>query len=77
MSVEETYKCDGLNCEQVRKETNHWFRVTETADEWTKNISPSLTIRPWRGMSGNSDKHFCGQACVQKFVEQWMNKQLK
>ena len=69
MSARTVYQCDGPNCEQQRKEVNHWFQMrcvpSFGADPAT------LFIFKW-GSTSDGCKHLCGQECVQKMVEKWL-----
>ena len=68
MSAKTVYQCDGPNCSEQRKETNHWFVMTTIPGavgiyEFEKNAA----------MPKDEPRlHLCGQACVQKKVEQWL-----
>lgn len=61
--------CDG--CEVVKKDANHWLVV---------RIGEAFHIHRWgiltEGGSDGSIKplHFCGHACVQKKLSEWMGK---
>jgi hypothetical protein len=37
-----------------------------------------LKIYPWENMSAHDStaKHLCGQACLQKLVDRWMNTEM-
>jgi hypothetical protein len=65
----ETFNCDVCG--------KHWWLV------WTDPYRPHeeaierqmLKIYPWENMSAHdaNAKHLCGQACLQKLVERWLN----
>lgn len=70
MSTKVQFACDGLNCTEVRKECNHWFAVCQQGNSislytWDKAKVAGHDFEEWL--------HFCGQQCIQKFVEGWMN----
>lgn len=61
-----TITCDG--CGMVKGEGNHWWRVYVLIAE--------LQIRPWASPSKDIglESHFCGSACLQKKLAEWMGK---
>ena len=61
-------RCAGPNCDQMRKDTNHWF-VTLVADGafgcWP--FDPKIPIQA-------DEKPVCGQQCAQKLFEQYLSE---
>jgi len=60
--IKTTITCD--ICGTVRQETNHWY-MAHFGGEY-------LTICHFKLEDAEDRAHFCGQSCVQKYVEQWM-----
>ncbi len=63
------YSCDG--CGVPKKESNHWYFV---------RLGSAFHIYRWGSfIEGGSDgsvliRHFCGHACVQKKLSEWMGE---
>lgn len=70
MAKNEIFTCD--ICGAVRKEANHWF----TAQRELVAKQTWLTLWPWptgHKAEGNIS-HLCGESCVLKFVQQYMQE---
>jgi len=74
----ETFNCD--ICGKQKGSVDHWwlawsepYRPHQEAPE-----RPMLKIYPWENMSAHDStaKHLCGQACLQKLVDRWMNTEM-
>jgi hypothetical protein len=73
----ETFNCDV--CGKQKGNVDHWWLV------WIEPYRPHeqaaerqlLKIYPWENMSAHDAdvKHLCGQACLQKLVERWLNSE--
>lgn len=65
-------RCDGPNCTEVKRETNHWFCIAKRLDPdsafyavpFDKVYAERLPLM----------KHFCGQICALKAFSNWMTK---
>ena len=78
MTWTETFNCD--ICGKQKSNINHWWLI------WTEPYSPHpaaptrnlLKIYPWENMAAHDAtvKHLCGQACLQKFVDRWLNTEI-
>ena len=74
----ETFNCD--ICGKQKGSTDHWWLA------WTEPYSPHpqaperhlFKIYPWENMLAHDAtvKHLCGQACLQKLVDRWLNAEL-
>src|SRR5215831_15906544 len=74
----ETFNCD--ICGKQKGSVDHWWLA------WTEPQSPHdnaprremLKIYPWENMLAHdaTAKHLCGQACLQKLVDRWMNAEM-
>jgi hypothetical protein len=67
------YKCD--YCGVERKEANHWFVgiVLVCADPAINR--PMLKLYFWPEYADQiGAKHLCGQACVHKFVDEYLSE---
>jgi len=60
-------RCAGPNCEQVKKETNHWFVV---------RIAAGFECYRFNEASAMLSDHMpvCGQSCAQKLFEQYLSE---
>ena len=75
VSWTETFNCD--ICGKQKGSVDHWWLA------WIDNYKPHeaatqrqmLKIFPWENMLAHdaTAKHLCGQACLQKLVDRWMN----
>ena len=73
MSIEKRYTC--RQCGAVRREANHWFVMgmhskLVTLLTWDDAVKWQRLDLPWMFP-------FCGQGCVQKAIEIWMDKKKK
>jgi hypothetical protein len=76
----EVVLCDG--CGAQRKDVNHWFVISPPGNFEQFNIGgsdfqgPSLLITHYSDETTNASgvKHFCGQVCVHKFVDEFLSK---
>jgi hypothetical protein len=78
LSWTETFNCD--ICGKQKGSTDHWWLA------WSEPFSPHpdapernmLKIYPWENMLAHdaSAKHLCGQACLQKLVDRWLNTEM-
>ena len=78
MTWTETFNCD--ICGKQKGSVDHWWLA------WTEPQSPHdnaprremLKIYPWENMLAHdaTAKHLCGQACLQKLVDRWMNAEM-
>lgn len=78
MTWTETFNCD--ICGKQKGSVDHWWLA------WTEGVSPypqapqreMLKIYPWENMMAHDAdaKHLCGQACLQKLVDRWMNSEM-
>jgi hypothetical protein len=60
-------KCDGPGCTNVRKETNHWFKI------FFQHIdSLTFTVTNWNYEHELSKKVYfaCGEACLLKIISE-------
>ena len=74
----ETFNCD--ICGKQKGTTDHWWLA------WTEPYSPHpqaperhlFKIYPWENMLAHDAtvKHLCGQACLQKLVDRWLNAEM-
>lgn len=64
---EQTIRCAGPNCEQVRRDTNHWFVVVNSPAGFNCRPMPIGELFP-------DEKPVCGQSCAVKLFEHWMTK---
>lgn len=74
----ETFNCD--ICGKQKGSVDHWWLA------WNEPFSPHaqaperqmLKIYPWENMLAHdaTAKHLCGQACLQKLVDRWLNAEL-
>ncbi|HEY2393602.1 MAG TPA: hypothetical protein VGK22_20680 [Candidatus Angelobacter sp.] len=74
----ETFNCD--ICGKQKGSTDHWWLA------WSEPFSPHpdaperhlFKIYPWENMLAHdaSAKHLCGQACLQKLVDRWLNAEM-
>lgn len=74
----ETFNCDV--CGKQKSSTDHWWLA------WTELYSPHpeaterhmFKIYPWENMLAHdaNAKHLCGQACLQKLVDRWLNAEM-
>ena len=74
----ETFNCD--ICGKQKGNVDHWWLA------WSEPYSPHdqaprhqmLKIYPWENMTAHdaNTKHLCGQACLQKLVDRWMNAEM-
>jgi hypothetical protein len=70
MAVTEQYSCD--ICGKQKQQTNHWL-LAFIADY-------TISVRTWDSVKTENlreFKHLCGQECVLKFVNKWMNNEQK
>jgi len=68
MAVTEQYSCD--ICGKQKQHTNHWLLASMD--------NAALTVRTWESVQVSNKrefKHLCGQECVLKFVNKWMNNE--
>jgi hypothetical protein len=78
MTWTETFNCD--ICGKQKGSVDHWWLA------WMESYSPHaeaperqlLKIYPWENMAAHDAdaKHLCGQACLQKLVDRWMNAEM-
>ena len=78
MTWTETFNCD--ICGKQKGSVDHWWLA------WSEPYSPHdqaprhhmLKIYPWENMTAHdaATKHLCGQACLQKLVDRWMNAEM-
>ena len=78
MTWTETFNCD--ICGKQKGSVDHWWLA------WSETYSPHddaarrqmLKIYPWENMLAHdaTAKHLCGQACLQKLVDRWMNAEM-
>jgi len=74
----ETFNCD--ICGKQKGSVDHWWLA------WTEPYSPHaeaterqmFKIYPWENMMAHDAtvKHLCGQACLQKLVDRWLNAEM-
>jgi hypothetical protein len=74
----ETFNCDV--CGKQKGTVDHWWLA------WSEPYSPHaeaperhmFKIYPWENMLAHDSlaKHLCGQACLQKLVDRWLNVEL-
>jgi hypothetical protein len=74
----ETFNCD--ICGKQKGSTDHWWLA------WTEPYTPHpdaperrmFKIYPWENMLAHDAeaKHLCGQACLQKLVDRWLNAEM-
>src|SRR5262249_4590277 len=74
----ETFYC--CNCWQQKRTVDHWWLA------WSEPYSPHpdaperhmFKIYPWENMLAHDSmaKHLCGQACLQKLVDRWLNVEM-
>ena len=74
----ETFNCD--ICGKQKGAVDHWWLA------WNEPFSPHaqaperqmLKIYPWENLLAHDStaKHLCGQACLQKLVDRWLNVEL-
>ena len=74
----ETFNCD--ICGKQKGSVDHWWLA------WTEPFSPHaqaperqmFKIYPWENMLAHdaTAKHLCGQACLQKLVDRWLNAEM-
>jgi hypothetical protein len=74
----ETFNCD--ICGKQKGSTDHWWLA------WIELYSPHpeaperhlFKIYPWENMLAHdaTAKHLCGQACLQKLVDRWLNSEM-
>jgi hypothetical protein len=74
MAKKEVYVCDV--CGTERKEANHWFTAWDSGvcDFNGMSAGYAIVIAKWGAHVGEDVKHLCGQACVHKFVDEYMSK---
>jgi len=74
----ETFNCD--ICGKQKGSVDHWWLA------WSEPYSPHpdapqrhlFKIYPWENLLAHdaSAKHLCGQACLQKLVDRWLNTEM-
>lgn len=74
----ETFNCD--ICGKQKGSVDHWWLA------WSEPYSPHpdapqrhlFKIYPWENMLAHdaTAKHLCGQACLQKLVDRWLNTEM-
>ncbi|HEX3156764.1 MAG TPA: hypothetical protein VHV32_19200 [Candidatus Angelobacter sp.] len=68
MAVTEQFSCD--TCGKLKQTTNHWFLAV-----WD---GAAITVRHWTSVQESNRhgfKHYCGQECVIKAVNEWMQSE--
>ncbi len=78
MTWTETFNCD--ICGKQRGTVDHWWLA------WIEPYKPHedaperhlFKIYPWENMAAHdaTTKHLCGQACLQKLVDRWLNTEM-
>lgn len=78
MTWTEMFECD--ICGKQKGSVDHWWLA------WTELHRPHaeaaerqlFKIYPWENMMAHdaSVKHLCGQACLQKLVDRWLNSEM-
>jgi hypothetical protein len=78
MAWTETFNCD--ICGKQKGTVDHWWLA------WTEPHRPHaeaaerqmFKIYPWENMMAHDAtvKHLCGQACLQKLVDRWLNSEM-
>jgi glutathionylspermidine synthase len=78
MTWTETFNCD--ICGKQKGNTDHWWLA------WTEKYSPHtdaparemFKVYPWENMMAHDAdaKHLCGQACLQKLLDRWLNAEM-
>lgn len=68
-----TVRCMAAPCEQIKRESNHWFVVSLTLDEPESGGTGFTCIRYTSGMEiYEGEKPVCGSACAQKLFEKFL-----
>lgn len=74
----ETFNCD--ICGKPKGSVDHWWLAWNEACQPHREAKERhmLKIYPWDNMMAHdaNAKHLCGQACLQKFVDRWMNSEM-
>ena len=73
MSQETISKCDG--CGATKGTVNHWWMVAEKLMHPANGDNPpvaGIVVIPWDERFVKQVKHYCGQACIQKAVSEFM-----
>ena len=78
MTWTETFNCD--ICGKQKGTVDHWWLA------WSEPFVPHaeaperhmLKVYPWENMLAHdaNARHLCGQACLQKLVDRWMNGEM-
>ena len=78
MTWTETFNCD--ICGKQKGTVDHWWLA------WSEPFlphaeapeRPMLKVYPWENMLAHDAdaRHLCGQACLQKLVDRWMNGEM-
>lgn len=78
MTWTETFNCD--ICGKQKSNTDHWWLA------WNESFRPHpdaperhmFKIYPWETLLAHdaATKHLCGQACLQKLVDRWLNQEM-
>jgi hypothetical protein len=70
MSTFTGYKCDGPNCQQTKKDANHWWLVDPAVDG-------RITVRPWEDAAAaiKGMLHLCGEQCLLTIITNFMREQ--
>lgn len=64
----DTVRCAGPGCDQIRKQTNHWFSIVIGSDG-------SFVCWPFDKIALLPEmKPVCGAACAQKVFQQFLDK---
>lgn len=70
MAITETVTCDV--CGKQKGSVNHWWMFTVCR---TNPDLPELDIAPWNEDYSEQFDHACGQECLIKAVNEWMQGQ--
>lgn len=68
----ETVRCAGPGCANVRRETNHWFRIRMSPSG--EHAAANFVCTPYAAVDelDEDDYPVCGQACAQKLFDQFL-----
>ena len=66
MAITETVTCDV--CGKQKGQVNHWWMYAFGGYQ-------RMEIKPWNDSSADAWKHACGQGCVMKAVNEFMQGQ--
>ena len=73
MIKSQVISCDGPGCEQLKRETNHWW-VMNLVD-WEQKVARICYVMPWATAAAAEiaqAKHACSRECAHKLLEAWM-----